>query len=118
MEAASFSEPSGACTWRNFKGTFMIRRRVMRRSRVGMVFLLDRARNQVEIREGTLVLRVGRGRVKHFFFFRTMALGDKRRQFSIKLGEGLWEHGPGFRADRDAPTSRAKRRDLCRTRHR
>src|SRR6266480_2542937 len=119
MEAASRSESVEACTGRNFNGTFMIIRRAERRSGAGMVFLLDPGGHQVEIREGTRsVSRIGVGRVKHYFIFRTMILGDKCRRSSTKRGEGLWEHGAGFRADRDVSTSRAKRRGLCQTRRR
>src|SRR6266576_2442572 len=97
MEAASRSESVEACTGRNFNGTFMIIRRAERRSGAGMVFLLDPGGHQVEIREGTRsVLRIGAGRVKHYFIFRTMLLGDKCRRSSTKRGEGLWEYGAGF----------------------
>src|SRR5712664_5011559 len=119
MEAASCLESAGACRGRNFNGTFMIRRRAERRSDTGMVFLLDPGGSQVEIRQGRKQFyEDGPTGSSLFFHFRAMVLGDKCRQFSIKRGEGLWGHGLGVRADRDAPTIRAKHRGLCRTKRR
>src|SRR5437879_12739606 len=108
MEAASRSESVEACTGRNFNGTFMIIRRAERRSGAGMVLLLDPGGHQVEIREGTRsVLRIGAGRVTHYFIFRTMLLGGKFRRSITKRRGGLGEHGAGFRAERDVSTCRA-----------
>src|SRR3977135_413379 len=53
MEAASHSGLSGPCRGRNFNGTFMIRRRAVRRSGAGMFFLLNPGGNQVEIWQGS-----------------------------------------------------------------
>src|SRR6266699_5270959 len=76
MEAASRSESVEACVGRNLNGTFMIIRGAERRSGAGMVFLLDPGGHQVEIRGGhRSVLRIGAGRVKRYFIFRTMIVG-------------------------------------------
>src|SRR6266849_8302073 len=96
MVAASPTGWSGACRGRNFKGTLIIKRRVIRRSSAGMHFLLGPGGNQVGIRrvESSLTNMARKGQA--FFSFARRCEGISAVNAALSEEKAFGDMDPVF----------------------